>query len=64
MAESDSVALLYTKGVLSRPRWCLLELDAAVKNSVPIFIIKVDNAFAADPDGIEAILDDLPACKR
>ena len=63
VAESDSVALLYTKGVLSRP-WCLLELDAAVKNSVPIFIIKVANAFAADLDGIDAILDDLPACKR
>ena len=62
VADSDSIALLYTQGVLSRP-WCLLELHAAVKHSVPIFIISVANSFAADPDGIIAILDDLPACK-
>jgi hypothetical protein len=45
--------------VLSRP-WCLLELQAAVQGKVPIIVIRVANLHQADPDGIGAILDDLP----
>lgn len=57
--NSDAVALLYTKGVLCRP-WCLLELYTAVERSVPIFIVRVANAFAGDLEEISSILDDLP----
>ena len=61
IADSDAIALLYTKGVLSRP-WCLLELMAAVENKVPIFVIRVANAFGdSDPAAeMKTILDDLP----
>ena len=46
---------------MSRP-WCLLELYAAVKHGVPIFIIRVANSFAGDPaTEMKTILDDLPA---
>jgi hypothetical protein len=58
--QSDVILLLYTEGVLSRP-WCLLELDTAVKAKVPIIVVKVNNAFAGDTDGIASLLDDLPA---
>ena len=57
--QSDAILLLYTQGVLSRP-WCLLELSTAVKAKVPIFVIKINNAFAGDTDGIATVLDDLP----
>ena len=60
VAQSDAIVLLYTQGLLTRP-WCLLELDTAVKNKVPIILLRIANAFAGDASQIATILDDLPA---
>ena len=49
--------MLYTKhprqGVLSRP-WCLLEMQMAVTNDVPIVLLRIDNAFAPSADQFAA----------
>lgn len=60
VAEPDSLILLLTEGVLSRP-WCLLELHAAVIADVPIIIVPVGNSFACDPIEAFKVLEDLPA---
>ena len=51
--------LLYTEGVLSRP-WCLLELNAAATNNIPIVVIGIANSFAGATSDIAKICDDLP----
>ena len=57
--QSDAVVLLYTEGVLSRP-WCLLELNAAATNNIPIVVIGIANSFAGATSDIAKICDDLP----
>jgi len=39
--QSHSVALLLTKGVLSRP-WCLVEIVTAFRKGIPVLPVKVD----------------------
>ena len=42
IAESDTVVLLLTEGVLTRP-WCLLELLEATRRKVPIVPVVIAN---------------------
>jgi len=41
--KSDTLVLLATKGVLSRP-WCLLELLETVRNGIPVVLVRMANA--------------------
>lgn len=41
-------------------RWCLLEIETAVKANIPIILMRIANASGGDPSLIGATLDDLP----
>lgn len=57
--QSDVFILMLTDGVLSRP-WCLAELGAAVKASVPIVVLRINNAFRCSPNQMKQTLNALP----
>ena len=57
--KSDSLVLLYTDHVLSRP-WCLLELDVALKAEIPIIVVQLANSYRGDSQQFEETLKTLP----
>jgi hypothetical protein len=65
ITQSDAVVVLLTKNFLSRP-WCLVEMQTAVRERVPIIILPIKpSTHYLDPtdeqEGIASILDNLPA---
>jgi hypothetical protein len=68
ITQSDAVVVLLTKNFLSRP-WCLVEMQTAVRERVPIIILPIKpSTHYLDPtdeqEGIASILDNLPAWLR
>ena len=53
--KSDTVVLLATKGVLTRP-WCLLELYTAIRLGVPVVLIELEGHNSADTAHLAAHL--------
>ena len=68
ITQSDAVVVLLTKNFLSRP-WCLVEMQTAVRERVPIIILPIKPSThyldpADEQEGIASILDNLPAWLR